>query len=109
MSFASSKLRCSGTADDRPIVNTTSAAPVDDPRQRRFLDVVAGLRSFVARGQLHLAEAIDRTADEINNSGVFEVVVPELAPPPKTAAERAWDSPGWTDAAADYHRNRRRA
>ena len=93
---------------NRPIVNTTSAVSVDDPRQR-FLDVVAGLRSFVARGQLHLAEAIDRTADEINNGGVFDIVVPELAPPPKTAAERAWDSPGWTDAAADYHRNRRRA
>jgi len=97
---------CGDACADATPITVTTAAPVDDPRLR-FLDRCAGWRSFVARGQVDLAEAIDHVAIDINTSGVFRIVVPEPVPEPKSAAETAWDSKGWREAAVAYHRDRR--
>ena len=88
------------------VVTTTTAELVEDPRMQ-FLNRTAGVRSFVLRGEMNLAKAINYVAADINTSGVFRIVVPEPVPEPKSAAETAWDSKGWREAAVAYHRDRR--
>jgi len=87
-----------------PVINATAAAePLIDPRLA-FLADVATLYFLVQRDELDVVEAFEKVVERVNDRSLFQIVVPQPEPEPKSAAERAWEQPGWASAAREYAR-----
>ena len=68
-----------------------------DPREA-FLGRAAARDALYQAGAIDLAEAFD---------GLIEPFLEIIFPVPANPAEVHWDTPGWSEAAKEYHANRK--